>query len=70
MVKVCLRGRCKNIEPATKNGKTARCRIGLQLHDGISFQDARDVELLIPAEYAALLEVGLSLTLTLEQNEN
>ena len=71
MVKVCLRGKCKNIQLSADNGQPSRCLIDVELDHNVSqAYHLYDVRLLVPAEFATLLEVGLPLTLTLEQNEN
>ena len=31
MVKICLRGECKNVQLATNNGESARCTVRLEL---------------------------------------
>jgi hypothetical protein len=71
VVKVCLRGKCKNIQLSADNGQPSRCLIDVELDHNVSqAYHLYDVRLLVPAEFATLLEVGLPLTLTLEQNEN
>ena len=71
MVKVCLRGKCKNIQLSANNGQPARCLIDVELDHNVSEEyHLYDVRLLVPAEFATLLEVGLPLTLILEQNES
>ncbi len=69
MVKVCLRCKCKSIQVSANNGEPARCVIDVELDHNVSREyHLYDVRLLVPAEFATLLEVGLPLTLTLEQN--
>ncbi len=69
MVKVCLKGRCRSIELTPLNGEPVRCTIRVELDHNVSAAyRLYDVQLFVPAEFAALLEVGLPLALTLEQN--
>ena len=69
MVKVCLKGRCKNIQLTPENGEPARCVVQIELDQNIPVAYRRHcVQLFVPAEFAALLEVGLPLTVTIEQN--
>jgi hypothetical protein len=69
MVKVCLKGRCKNIQLNPANGEPIRCVIQVELdHNVSSTYRLYDVQLLVPAEFATLIEVGLPLTVTIEQN--
>jgi len=69
VVKICLRGECKNIKLTSTNGEPVRCLIGVELDHNIPLTCHRyDIQILVPTEFASLLEVGLPLTLTLEQN--
>jgi hypothetical protein len=69
MVKVSLRGRCKNVQLTHENGEPVRCVIRLELDHNVSLTyRLYDVQIFIPAEFASLLDVGLPLTLTLEQS--
>jgi hypothetical protein len=69
VVKVCLRGRCKNIELTSSNGQPSRCVIDIELDHNVSSEyRLYDVRLLVPVEFATLLETGLPLAITLEQN--
>ena len=71
MVKVCLRGRCKDIHLTTLNGKPVRCAVDVELDHNVSVAHALyDIQFLIPREFASLLEVGLPLSVTIEQNGN
>jgi hypothetical protein len=71
MVKICLSGRCKSIGIIPNNGEPSRCQVQLELDRNVSLEYHRyDVQLLVPTEFAALLEVGHAVTLTLEQNGN
>lgn len=71
MVKVCLRGRCKDVRLTTLNGNPARCAVQVELDHNVSVAHALySLEFLIPREFASLLEVGLPLTVTIEQNGN
>jgi hypothetical protein len=69
MVKVCLRGECKDIKLSTSNGVPARCVVRVEMdHDIPLTFDLYDVQLFVPTEFATLFEVGHPLTLTLEQH--
>jgi hypothetical protein len=65
-----MRGECKNIW-FPNNGSPARCMVRVELDHDIPLEYGRsDIQLLVPAEFATLLEVGLPLTLILEQSDN
>jgi len=69
VVKICLRGQCKNINTTPVNGEPARCMVQIELDHNISLAYPRyDIQLFVPAEFATLLETGLAVNLTLEQN--
>jgi hypothetical protein len=69
MVKICLRGTCKTIGILPDNGQPSRCEIQLELDHNVSLEYHRyDIQLLVPTEFATLLEVGRTVTMTLEQN--
>jgi hypothetical protein len=69
VVKICLNGKCTNVQIIPNNGFPARCEVQIQLDHKLSLAyRPYDVQLLVPAELATLLEVGHSVTLTLEQN--
>jgi hypothetical protein len=71
VIKVCLRGECKNIKLSTNNGVPARCLVQVEMdHDIPVTYDLYDVQLFVPTEFATLFEVGLPVTITLEQNGN
>jgi len=71
VVKVSLRGECTNIQLTTSNGVPARCLVRLEMdHDIPLTYGLSDVQILVPAEFATLFEVGHPVTLTLEQNRN
>jgi hypothetical protein len=71
VVKISLRGKCKHILLTTGNGLPARCVIRVELDQDIpATYDLYDVRLFVPTEFATLLEVGLPMTVTLEQNGN
>ena len=68
MVKIRLTGKCKKIQLTPNNGQPARCLVQVELDRDIPLTyDVYDVHLLVPTEFATLLEVGLTVTLTLEQ---
>ena len=68
MLKVHLEGKCKDIVLTPDNGEPTRCSVRVELDHNVS-RNYRlyDIQLLIPAEFATLLEIGLPLSLTLEQ---
>ena len=69
VVKICLRGKCKSIHLTSNNGEPARCAVLVELDRSVPLAyDLYDIELLVPTEFATLLETGLPVTLTLEQN--
>jgi hypothetical protein len=69
VVKICLHGKCKNIQITPNNGFPARCEVQIELdHNLAPSYRPYDLQLLVPAELATLLEVGHQVTLTLEQN--
>jgi hypothetical protein len=69
MVKICLRGTCTSIGIIPNNGEPARCEVRLQLDFNVSpVYHVYDIQLLVPTEFATLLEVGRTATITLEQN--
>ncbi len=69
MVKICMRGQCKKIEITPNNGEPTRCIVQIELDHYISLAYRRfDVQLFVPVEFATLLEVGLPVNVTLEQN--
>jgi hypothetical protein len=69
MVKICLRATCQDIGIVPNNGQPARCEIRLELDHNVSLEYHRyHIQLLVPTEFATLLEVGRTVTMTLEQN--
>jgi hypothetical protein len=69
MVKICLRGHCKSIGIIPSNGEPTRCEIRLELDNNVSLAyHLYDIQLFIPTEFATLLEVGRTVSVTLEQN--
>jgi hypothetical protein len=68
VVKICLNGKRKDIQLIPNNGFPVRCKVSVE-----SSRDLRltcpihFIEVYVPAEYASLLEIGLPLTLTLDQ---
>lgn len=69
MVKICLNGKCKDIQLTPSNGEPSRCVVQIELNHILPLIYRRyDVQLFFPAELATLLEVGLPVTVTLEQN--
>jgi hypothetical protein len=69
MVKVCLTGRCTSIQPASHNGNPVHCVIQVEMDHGMSpAYGSYDIRLSVPIEFATLLEVGLPVVVTLEQN--
>jgi len=69
MVKIWMRGQCKNIEIIPNNGEPARHSVQVELDGYISLEHRRcDIQLFVPAEFASLLEVALPINIILEQN--
>lgn len=70
MVKVCMKGVCRNVQMSPSNGEPRRCAIQVELDHNVSIEyRLYDVELFVPVEFASLIEAGLPLTLTIEQTE-
>lgn len=70
MVKICLRGECKNIQIVATIGQPARCMIQIELDHNIPLENHRyDIQLFFPTEFASLIEVGATVGITLEQVE-
>ncbi len=68
-MKICLRGQCKKIDFTPANGKPPRCVIRVELEQYVSDRYRMDeVQIFVPVEFASLLEAGLPVTITLEQN--
>jgi hypothetical protein len=64
-----MKGESKNIRLSTNNGGPPRSSVGIELDHRVPLTYGRyDTQLLVPSEFAALLEVGLRVILTLEQN--
>ena len=71
MVKINLRGKCKKIELTPDNGIPGRCMVRVELDYDISLMsDVHDIQLFVPIKFGSLLEAGLPVTVTLEQNWN
>lgn len=71
MVKICLRGNCKEIRIVPIHGEPTRCMVRLQLDHNVPLTyRLYDVQLFVPIEFASLLEVGLPVALTLDQVES
>ena len=71
MVKINLRGSCKDIKLTASNSEPARCMVQVELDHSIPLTyHLYEIKLLVPTEFATLLEVGLPVTITLEQNGN
>ncbi len=69
MVKICLNGKCKDIQIIPNNGFPVRCRVRVELsRDILLTYPLHDIELYVPEEYGSLLEIGLPLTVTLDQS--
>jgi hypothetical protein len=68
VVKISLNGKCKDIQVIPNNGFPVRCKVRVELSRDIQLTyPIHEIELFVPAEYATLLEVGLPLTVTLDQ---
>jgi hypothetical protein len=71
MLKICLDGKCKGLKMVVGNGFPSRCTVQAELgHEIPVVFPIYNIELSLPAELATLLEIGRSLTITLEQNGN
>jgi hypothetical protein len=71
MVKICLNGKCKDIQIIPRNGFPVRCKVRVELSRDIPMTyPLHDIELYVPAEFGSLLEIGLPLTVTLDQTGN
>jgi hypothetical protein len=69
VVKIYMRGQCKKIQIIPNNGEPTRCMVQIELEHYISLEYRRyDIQLLVPAEFATLLEAGLPVDITLEQD--
>jgi len=69
VVKICLNGTCKDIQIIPNNGFPVRCKVRVELsRDALRTYPLHEIELFVPAEYATLLEVGLPLSVTLDQS--
>ena len=68
MVKICLNGKCKDIQIIPNNGFPVRCKVSVELSRDLGMAyPIHFIELFVPAEFGSLLEIGLPLTLTLDQ---
>jgi hypothetical protein len=68
VVKISLNGKCKDIQMISNNGFPARCRVKIELSRDIQLTyPVHEIEVFVPAEFATLLEVGLPLSVTLDQ---
>ena len=67
MVKISLNGTCKAVELTPNNGRPRRCLIRVELDHNVA-QNFRlgDVQLLVPAEIAGLVDVNFPVTVTLD----
>ena len=68
MVKICLNDKCKDIQLIPNNGFPVRCKVSVELSRDLRLTyPIHFIEVYFPMEYASLLEIGLPLTLTLDQ---
>ena len=68
MVKISLRGECKNIQLTPTNCEPVRCVVRVELdHNTPLIYRRYDIHIFVPTEFANLLEVGIPVTVTLEQ---
>jgi hypothetical protein len=68
VVKICLHGHCTSIRLMPKNGLPVRCSVLIELnHDIPLTYPVHQIQLFMPTEFATLLEVGLPLTVTIDQ---
>jgi hypothetical protein len=70
VVRISIRCECKNIRLSTTSGRPARSAVGIELNHNVPLTFGHyDIQLLVPAEFATLLEVGLPVTVTLDPSE-
>jgi hypothetical protein len=68
VVKISLRGKCNNIRLNPTNGEPARCEVCIELDHNVPLTyHLYDIRLYVPTEFANLLEIGLPIIVTLEQ---
>jgi hypothetical protein len=68
VVKICLRGQCKNIQLTPSNCQPVRCEVRVELdHNTPLIYRRYDIQIFVPTEFANLLEIGIPVTVTLEQ---
>ena len=68
MVKISLRGECKNIQLTPTNCEPMRCVVRVKLdHNTPLIYRRYDIQIFVPTEFANLLEIGLPIIVTLEQ---
>jgi hypothetical protein len=61
VVKINLRGKCKNIELIPDNGVPGRCVVRVEL-------DYNEIQLFVPTKFGTLIEVGAPVIVTLKQD--
>jgi hypothetical protein len=67
VVKICLRGQCKNSTHSNQL-RTGSLRGSVELdHNAPLSCRLYDIQIFVPTEFADLLEVRLAVTITLEQ---
>jgi hypothetical protein len=71
VVKINLRGKCKKIERVADIGIHGLCIVRVQLDSDVSsISHLHEIQFLVPAKFGTLLEVGLPVTVSLEQGWN
>jgi hypothetical protein len=72
MVTVRLNGKCTQIQLTPANGEPVHCLLNVELDRNPTTLQYRpyDVQLVLPVEFAALFEVGHTISITLDQNGN
>ncbi len=69
MVKINLNGICKAVELTPNNGRPRLCLIRVELDHNVARNfRTHDIQLMVPAEFAGLMDVNFPVTVTLEQN--
>jgi hypothetical protein len=69
VVRINLRGKCKNIEFTPDNGAPGRCMVRVELdYDDSPSYNLHEIQLYVPTKFGSLIEVGLPVTVTLEQD--
>jgi hypothetical protein len=69
MVSINLRGRCKSVELISRNANPGLCMVRVELDYDVSLtRHLHEIQLFVPTKFGTLLEAGLPVTVTLEQD--